>query len=83
MDKQNNPTAFPCKRSLTSAERQAGASGLNFVEEVGLSMRDYFAAKAMQGELCAHVNNRPEDLNDIASFAYRIADAMLRARSEG
>ena len=50
----------------------------------GMTLRDYFAAKAMQGIL-AHLENHMErflDLHDedIAKFAYRQADAMLEAR---
>ena len=47
--------------------------------EHGLTMRDYFAAKAMQS-----MNSR-EDYNDvpaefIAQDAYELADAMMKAR---
>ncbi len=49
----------------------------------GISMRDYFAAKAMQAQLTAfwamethHVWSNGE----IAREAYAIADAMLKAR---
>lgn len=52
------------------------------VEEVitsgGMSLRDYFAAKAMQGRLA-----NPDWLcsdDRTATEAYQIADAMLRAR---
>lgn len=43
----------------------------------GLSIRDYFAAKAMQA--IVDVGHSP-DL--FANHAYEIADAMLRAREE-
>jgi hypothetical protein len=48
---------------------------------MGLSMRDYFAAQAMQS-----MNSR-DDYQDvsadvIASDAYALADAMLKARYE-
>lgn len=50
----------------------------------GMSLRDYFAAKAMQGLVSGHFAKyghedywpRPE----IASEAYKIADAMINAR---
>ncbi|GAB1827259.1 MULTISPECIES: hypothetical protein [Achromobacter] len=45
----------------------------------GMTLRDYFAAKAMQGELAACAEKRP-DPADAAKFAYAIADAMLAAR---
>ena len=46
----------------------------------GMSIRDYFAAKALQGGL-AH--NRPAaDAEGWAKWAYKMADAMLKARSQ-
>jgi hypothetical protein len=45
--------------------------------EEGMTLRDYFAAKAMQGMLADP--NTPEII-DIAGAAYEVADAMLRAR---
>lgn len=44
----------------------------------GISIRDYFAAKAMQG-LCANNNTDPFV---ISKAAYIVADTMLRAREE-
>lgn len=49
-----------------------------------MTLRDYFAGKAMSGIL-AHLENHMErflDLHDedIAKFAYRQADAMLESR---
>jgi hypothetical protein len=43
----------------------------------GMTLRDYFAAKAMQGILADP--NTPE-IMDIAGAAYEVADAMLKAR---
>lgn len=54
----------------------------------GISMRDYFAAKAMQGELASQspaggddYNYLPGDEEDLATWCYRMADAMLKARA--
>ena len=51
------------------------------VVEAGMTMRDYFAAKAMQG-----FNANPEliELNNqkVAEWSYAIADAMLEARKK-
>jgi len=44
----------------------------------GMSLRDYFAAQAMQGFLATVKVNCPDDL--IATDAYNLADAMLKAR---
>lgn len=48
----------------------------------GMSLRDYFAAKAMQG-LAA--NPEAWDMTDekVAEWAYNAADAMLAAREQG
>ena len=53
------------------------------------TIRDYFAAKAMQGDLASqsvslgHFENdsSEESLVNRANFYYRMADAMLKARS--
>jgi hypothetical protein len=43
----------------------------------GMTLRDYFAAKAMQGYLA---QNKAYDFEDIAAVSFRMADAMLKAR---
>ena len=43
----------------------------------GMTLRDYFAAKAMQGLLASEVH---APLEDFAATAYKMADAMLKAR---
>lgn len=44
----------------------------------GMDLRDYFAAKAMTGMMADHTrDNYPEE---IAEHAYKIADAMMKAR---
>jgi hypothetical protein len=53
----------------------------------GMTLRDYMAAKAMQGELCCQDHEEinyqtDQDLDGLAKWAYRAADAMLRARGE-
>ena len=48
------------------------------VVHFGMTLRDYFAAKAMQG-ICS--NNKYDAIADeVAVAAYEHADAMLRAR---
>ena len=62
---------------------------------VGMTLRDYFAAKALVGALAnsdsgngameptmMYVASHPQEACDLfATFAYRLADAMLAARS--
>ena len=47
--------------------------------EKGMALRDYFAAKAMQPLI---VSFTVQDINWTAEQAYKIADAMLKARQE-
>ena len=70
----NGGTAFPA----TSWSKDGDFLG----ENQGMTLRDYFAAKAMQA-----VPMLQSDLHDvqaiydrIASHAYKLADAMLKAR---
>ena len=51
----------------------------------GMTLRDYFAAKAMQSALLAPKPENPVERMDIyarsvAEISYEMADAMLRAR---
>jgi len=50
----------------------------------GLTVRDYFAAKVLQGTLAdSNVTlEKAGDADILAKASYRIADAMLRARGE-
>lgn len=45
----------------------------------GMTLRDYFAAKAMQG-LCTQPGESFDSEHEIAAVAYAMADAMLAAR---
>jgi hypothetical protein len=48
---------------------------------VGMTLRDYFAAKAMQGIVSIlHEGIRPADIPTMCVDSYAIADAMLEAR---
>lgn len=51
----------------------------------GMTIRDYFAAKAMQGILAGDhpVTHEAFPLEKVADVAYQMADAMLRARKGG
>lgn len=46
--------------------------------DMGMTLRDYFAAKFMQG-VCANPDKLYDD-EPLAKEAYAMADAMLRAR---
>lgn len=63
--------------SVDDVKRVVDAAGA-----VGLSVRDYFAAKALQGFLAQYGSWADEDFSGEAAGAYRMADAMLEARKE-
>lgn len=53
-----------------------------YPSEQGMSLRNYFAAKAMQG-ICAHEDTWGIATNaGIAKSAYELADAMMVAREK-
>ena len=76
-DKPSNPPAFPCE----SFGHMNGKE--TTIPTNGMTLRDYFAAKAMQG-ICASRDEAgvliAHGYEWIASEAYKIADAMLEAR---
>ena len=55
----------------------------------GMTLRDYFAAVALQGWLASYPESDTphpasnECENDVARLSYKMADAMLAARKEG
>ena len=67
-EKKNNVPAFPNVNEMGYGD-------------IGMSLRDYFAAKAMQGMLS---NNKINPISDyeFCLKCYNYADAMLKAREE-
>jgi hypothetical protein len=65
----NNQPAFPTENAYMVSTQQ------------GMTLRDYFASKAMQGLLTAEIVGEYSN-EHVADIAYRIADAMLKAREE-
>ena len=56
-------------------------------QEQGMDLRDYFAAKAMQGILCNPSLYFDTGVTDIRAYevvldSYKIADAMVEARKQ-
>lgn len=54
--------------------------GQKVIHYTGLTVRDYFAAKAMQGLLACGPDVVARDGKKLTPFAYEIADAMIEAR---
>lgn len=73
------PQAFPC------LERQGAGSGPLDLSDPGMTLRDYFAAKAMQAMItksCGQdTTGGKKGVPLIAKFAYEFADAMLDERA--
>jgi hypothetical protein len=49
-------------------------------QEEGMTLRDYFAAKAMQGLLASLPSDTTLYDSNVAKWSYEMADAMLKAR---
>ena len=63
--------AFPCHPEARNRED-------------GMTLRDYFAATALQGLLaCPSLTPQPESMDSyLSKWAYKYADAMLKASEE-
>ena len=46
----------------------------------GMTLRDYFAAKAMQGSIAGTPHNVDIEPTELATWCYIMADAMLKSR---
>lgn len=71
--KPENPTAFPSHGSMGEVAYE------------GMTLRDYFAGKALKGMLASEIGEKPQNLvseKELSIVAYRIADAMLLERSK-
>ena len=68
--------AFPVLPPLDGSDR----SPANYpFPSAGMSLRDYFAAKALPALIAVSADDSPDA--DIATCAYSVADAMLKARA--
>jgi len=71
MSKETGGAAFPRPTAF-------GAHGQSVVGQEGMTLRDYFAAKALAG-FCAGLDAE-DDIEVLPSLCYDLADAMLEAR---
>lgn len=83
---KNGGPAFPSKqKALMIKSEHIGIASEYEIDTNGMTLRDYFAAKAMQGMIEAFGKSEGDTNiipSGIASYAYGIADAMLKARKE-
>ncbi len=54
----------------------------NMASQQGMDLRDYFAAKAMQGLLAGMPKGQDAQVLVVPAVAYKIADIMMEARDE-
>ena len=71
--------AFPCEVDPDRLEAGSHQTGPAAFEQYGMTLRDYFAAKAVQG-YCSREGSIDCNADDTAADAYAIADAMLKER---
>jgi hypothetical protein len=79
MSKDTGGPAFPFSVEFPKEE------GKGTMYSDGMTLRDYFAAKAMQAWLSTYpTHHGPDEVyaEGVAEFAYEVADAMLKARQE-
>ena len=71
----NNPPAFPVQ-SIYIEDQETNSRGM--------TLRDYFAAKAMESFISGWTARNIYPPNDlvVAEHAYAMADAMMRAREK-
>jgi hypothetical protein len=66
MTKPNNPPAFPVSADTKTFQ--------------GMTLRDYMAARAIEGASASAISNIRYNHDLLAADAYALADAMLKAR---
>lgn len=79
MTTETGGPAFPCeggKKFISGNEIR------KTLPSSGMDLRDYFAAKALPHLMAHHGDNLPNVHKDVAEESYRIADAMLAARTK-
>ena len=72
MTKETGGPAFPVPAEL--------CQDLTVEEQRGMTLRDYFAAKAMQGLITSLPSDSTLYDSNVAKWSYEMADAMLEAR---
>lgn len=67
----NNPPAFP-----NDAVKDP-------FDKAGMTLRDYFASKALEGICASQQTKLFTDQDHLARGAYLLADAMMKVRTDG
>lgn len=72
--------AYP-QHAVYDPMREQVNAAYDYGAEAGLSVRDFFAAKAMQSVFTVPIESTAEGKAYIATHAYKMADAMLKERA--
>ncbi|EML1865408.1 hypothetical protein ELP80_05340 [Shigella sonnei] len=83
MSNKTGGRAFPCD-SIVERDEVGHLHGFE-VSSGGMTLRDYFAAKALSGWLASYPESCTHPIvagnaDEVAKHSYMLADAMLRAR---
>ncbi len=83
MSKETGGPAFPLPMATLDGGGIVDAADL---EQEGMTLRDYFAAKALQsliaGRSWDHLKSHEEIIDAWAAAAYKTADAMIAERAK-
>jgi hypothetical protein len=77
-EKYDGGSAFPTPKIVVNEQGQITGFA---VDADGMTLRDYFAAKAMQSLIVAYKDDHSVS-DEISKRAYYYADAMLEAREQ-
>ena len=80
--KPENPYAFPTFERVDQWDKDDEKYRESMLPTGGMTLRDYFAAKAMQGLIGSNDDGAGDRLTEIPGYAYAIADEMLKERAK-
>ncbi len=80
MAKDTGGWAFPAFEPIDHWDKDSEKYRESMLPVGGMTLRDYFAAKALQGRLAGCMNQDGDSSDMEAVICYQIADAMLKAR---
>jgi hypothetical protein len=81
MNNDTGGTAFPATLEYIIGHQDNGVPIYGKDSYPGMTLRDYFAAKALQGFLASSTMFDQSD-PVVSTYAYRMADAMLAERNK-
>ncbi len=84
MGKPDGGPAFPCSEAAVRAEviNTRGNLQINQADQMGMTLRDWFAGQALAGLIGCHVQAGTKYGPSVCEEAYLMADAMLSERAK-